>query len=276
MLSVGDIPIFLNEDFIDELWIRIKRAGLTKERIEEASTRVGARAKLGGLGKLWDLLLPDIGAEISGETDRKSSQRLEINSVLRALFLPELIPEILDVSEGAQLSSVGAVLQGSFARIICDNIAMTPIPTLASYLRQLAYESHMENADEKDAKVSIPAALKMLDSVTSSNRAMAFAIRTNAQQHGPASLVTLMRCAEEEMLNALSVCQDDHYLAASTLGAVADVVVFSVLDEGFVKRSLIAFSGIRPVSYFGQVAYRSQSSDGTTLVGIRAAAISLC
>ena len=247
---------------------------MTKEDVREASTRVATRAKFGGFGKLWDMLLPEIEAEITGETARKATQKFEINSVLRALVLPELIPKMVELSYAVKGTSLDSLSNGAFVRITCDNIALTPLPTYASYMRQLAVQNaHWD--DEHGDEYSAEEALKLLDRVTMSNRAITFAMRTEGK-NAPKSLSLLINSESDEISNALAACEDDQYLVASTFVlAGVDAVVFTVLEQKFVKRTLTAFIGNRPVSYFGQVAHLNVGKSEADFVGIRAAAISL-
>jgi hypothetical protein len=67
MLSTSDISLFLNKRFIDKLWIRVTRDGLSTERLEEASNKIAAKFSVTGLGKLWHQIDPDIGAVLDLE-----------------------------------------------------------------------------------------------------------------------------------------------------------------------------------------------------------------
>lgn len=275
MLSIKEIPLFLNEKFIDELWVRLKQEGLTIERVQEASQKINAKASVGTLGKLWNSILPDIQIGLGGEVAGRSSEKLEINSMLRSLLLPELISDLVEIPNSAMENS-NRLSQGAFARIVCDNLALAPIPTFAAWARQLM----LSNMHETELAADTPQIdlLKIIDSVFSGNRAMTLSIRTSEDATSSAAMRMLMNSEMTEVHNALAVCNDDMILVASLLDLYGvETVVFSVLEEAFVNRSLAAFTGDRPVSFFGQVAYlKIGASHSPNVVGMRAAAITLC
>jgi hypothetical protein len=271
MLSENDIPLYLNIDYIDELWVRRTRRGITQSEVQEASSKVAAKAKFGGLGKLWDLLLPEIGAEVSGEASRALKSTVEITSTLRALLLPELLPDVVDLQETDDLErDLSELSVGQHVRILCDNIDLTPLPTLAAYMRQTL----LSGVRDEDLGES-PDVFKAIEFATSTNRAMTFCGRTDDEYGGPA-LQRLMQSESDELHNAMALTNDDHCLAASLLRATStDLVVYSSLNEKNLRRDVAAYAGQRPATYFGQVAYLRR--DGrTTVMGVQPAAISLC
>lgn len=282
MLSIKEIPIFFNEKFVDELWVRLKREGLTIEKVKEASDKVAAKGTLGGLGKLWSLVLPDIGAELSGEHAIKRTEKQEIGSMLRGLLMPELIPDLAEIPNLNRPPSFNDLSQGVFARITCDNIAMTPLPTFAAFARQLFLDNL--NEQEEDEKMSPLDLLKVVDTVFGSNRALTLLTRTKEGKMGAPALVALMKSESDEIHNALSVCNDDLMLVASSIQIEGrHTVVFAVLEEEFVNRSLVAFIGKRPVTFFGQIAYLKlgpttafSNGEQANFIGIRSATITLC
>ena len=140
MLASTDIPLFLNESFVDELWVRFKREGLPTAQVQEFTQTLAAKAKLSGFGKIWDLLLPDITAELGADAGRKRSETVAHNSMLRALLLPELIPNLVELPPATDSAASIDMDVGTFVRIACDNVALTPLPSLASFLRQTMVE----------------------------------------------------------------------------------------------------------------------------------------
>ena len=107
--------------------------------------------------------------------------------------------------------------------------------------------------------------------------AFAFSSRTAGDFAAPA-LSALMESDGDELFNAMAASYDDRFLVASRLPLrhrSREVILFAVLEEEYVRRSNAAFVGNRPVSYFGQIAFYKAGS-GTPILGIRAAAISLC
>jgi hypothetical protein len=277
MFATNEIPFFLDVEFIDELWVRLRREGVPEEKLVEASSKVSAKAKLGGLGKLWDILLPDVSAELSGEINRKESEKLVLPAMLRALLIPELIQEVVHISaQDGKDDFDNPTELGMFAKITCQNAAITPLPTFSSYIRQMAYSSASEVNVESEA-LGIESALKLVDSATSMGRALTFAMRTD-DQSGDRVLADLKNIDSDEILNALCASNDDLSLIASRARiAGGDCIVFSVVDEKFLRRNMAAFIGNRGISYFGQVAHLVMYESGTPrLLGLRSAAISLC
>src|SRR5580765_8762265 len=130
MSNMQPISLFLDEQLVDELWTLAKREGI------EIETKLGAKAKFGA-GKLWQWMTAELKAELQGEGSGKFSRKLQITSVFRALVLPELIKDIARVGNGDS-TSIDELEHGDFLEVQASTLELTPLPTFAAYIRQIA------------------------------------------------------------------------------------------------------------------------------------------
>jgi hypothetical protein len=284
MFAISDLPLFLDERFIDELWIRVTREGLTTEELKEASQKIAAKVNISGISGLLKHVfsLPDLNIGLDGELLRKGTEKIQINPLLRALLLPELIPDIVSISCLDKSGSFEKLTNGAFVRILCNNVALTPLPTLAAHIRYLTLKNVDDSKITQPDQISVDEIFKLVDNATNANRAITFDLRTDEEGSIADRLLhSLYESESVEVFNVLSVCNDDlSLIASSILLSDTEAVLFSVLEDRFVNRSLAAFIGQRPVGFFGQIAY---VRDETTAplgvprsIGLRTAAVSLC
>jgi len=278
MSSADALSLFVNEALVDELWTILKREGLPLEKVREVSAKVAGTAKF-GLGKLWQWMATDSGAELKAEAEGKTSQTFQYTSAFRALLLPELLPEIckLHISDAERVKKL---MVGNFVEITCDSIDLVPVPTLADFIRQYLFQESGKAQDEAESKdgaesdVGFERAFSVLEKYTSARRAFTFMNRLDGFFESKA-LKRLFDGESSEMLNALSTSNDDHTLALTISSDYGGTLVFSMLDERFLRRSLGVFSGNRQIRIFGNVAYLGTGTLSCLLLGIQPISVSL-
>jgi hypothetical protein len=274
MSEINSISVFLEESLVDDLWTIARRDGTTMEKVKEAATKVGGKAKF-GVGKLWQWMTADMQAELAVEGSGKYSQKIQFSSVFRALMLPDLLDDI------ARVSSTEGSLQdlslGGFVEIEADTLELVPLPTFAGYIRQMTMAGAGEGTDEDKSPIDFDKIASFAEKFTAMERALTFHYRANDEDNGPPTLLhRLYNEGSEELFNALCMSKDDHVLALLEFSIDnSRVIVFSVVEERYLKRNLAVFTVKRPVRIFGRVAHLKKVGASDDFIGVEAISISL-
>lgn len=130
-------------------------------------------------------------------------------------------------------------------------------------------EANASNVDYEKAQ-------SVVEKFTAEQKALTFYFRVTDEDR--LSLVRrLYEEGSEELYNALCMSDDDYVLALLQLTANGtNVIIFSVLEERYLKRNLAVFSVNRLIRMFGRLAYvKHLESSGDLLVGIQSVSIAL-
>ncbi len=272
MLDLHSINIFLDETLVDELWTLAKRDGMLVEKVREASTKVAAKAS-GKLGKLWEWLIADVEIELAAEAAGKYSQKLQFSSVFRALILPEILTEITRIRNAE--SSLEVLQPGDFIQIEADTLELVPLPTFAGFIRQMVISGAGAAKEEQGNGTDWDAAVPFAEKLTATQRAFTFYSRATGEDEYESLIKRFYDEESSEVFNALCMSNDDHVLAVSRLSTDETVILFSVVEERYLRRNLAVFSVGRKVRVFGRIASTKDSRRGGHLIGIQAVSINL-
>jgi hypothetical protein len=219
---------------------------------------------------IWQWLASGLDIEASAGAEASRSVEVQYTSVFRALFLSELIENISRFSLGKD-DSVTRLKPGTFIEVTSKMLQLIPLPTFAS----LSLYDAITAFDEQSSPVLDPdKAVLLAEKFAGGQRALAFRMH---MQEGDSLLSRLFRQAPEEYFNALIMSKDDHVIAI----AADDVenptaIVFTLLEERYLRRNNSVFVGTRPVVFFGQLGFLSPGDDKKpALIGIECISISL-
>lgn len=266
--AIQPIYIFLNEDLVDEVWTILKRDGIPVEKVREASGKAAAKAKF-GLGNIWKWLASDLSMEVVGEVGGKTSQKISYTAFLRALMLPELIP---DIYQGTiDFNTFESLPTGTFISIDCEHLSIIPIPTYASFWRQRLLSNIPAN-DDTDSDNS----LIIIEKLTTFQKALTLEMLLHDEDGNQTILGVLWDSLSAEVANALILSNDDLYLLISQVhDASGPTFVISFIEERFLRRNLVGFTGGKPLKFFGQKAYSKELDQGGYIFGLNLLSVAL-
>jgi hypothetical protein len=188
------------------------------------------------------------------------------------MILPEIIGDIATIGR-QEKTTISELSPGDFVEFETSTLELVPLPTFAAYARQVAIvEAGQEAAGKPHRKFDVNEQISFAEKSTSANRALTFLDRLQSEEHPSELLIELFESDSGELFNALAMSNDDHVLALSTLPTGdGQILVFSVIEERYLKRNLAVFTIERPIRFFGRVAY----IEGHTFLGIQSVCIAL-
>ncbi len=268
MNIVQPIYLFLNELLVDEVWISVKRDGIPAERVRDATAKMSATVKF-GLGHLWTWLASDLAIEATPELAGSQSNKVLFTPFLRALLLPELLPDTVTASSLAVEDLEGLSI-GTFLDVECDQSLLIQIPTLSDYYRAMILSQDSGESDKQEL-------IAQFEKLTAARKAFALIhLLEDDQEDKPSFFAPIFNELLGEFTNAMAMSNDDQNLLISQLKGRSDTLVMSFLEEKYVRRNLAGYTGQRPVRVFGKLASRRKGSDDTGLIiGVEAISIAL-
>lgn len=265
------IHLFMDYGLVDELWTILKRDGTVVEKISEASAKIAGKTSF-GVGDIWKWIAADLTAEISAEGSGKYAEKIQYTSIFRALLLRELIPAV-SIIDSSNLEDIAELQPDAFVQVSCDQVDLVPLPTFASYTRQILLDS-VDSTDGEPSQ-SVDSKFSYVDKYTVSERAFGFVHRLD-DDRASSPLRRLWSSNQAVIGNALSMSNNDHVLAVGSLiDSEPEVLIFSVLKEDGLRRNLGAYAGGRPLVFFGQVALIHQGKRADLHVGVMPLSIAL-
>lgn len=265
------ILLYVNEAAVDEIWVSLKRSGVPTERVQAAVAKVSGTAKF-GLGKVWSWLATDLNLEATGAAETSFTQKLAHTAVLRALLLQELLVGSPDTTYSNTFNIESNQVQ-NFVRMICTDSYIIPIPTIATFSLQMMLAAIVDG-DEADQDISKVADL--YQKMAANRRAFAFYTEIFKSENKKNSFHMLFDELESEFMNAMALSNDDQLLFLSPASTDREsVLCMSFMDEKYLRRNLVGFTGNRPVDVFGRIAMARILNNGTRVIGVDPISIAL-
>jgi hypothetical protein len=267
------IHLFLDENLVDELWSLATGKTIPVEKVNEIAAKVAAKAKF-GLGDIWKLLGAGVSAEASGEGGFKTSEKSRYTAVLRALFLQEFVNtvDLTDLSEETDFSRLSV---GTFVQIVGNNVELLPLPAHADFIRQSALHVLGKAYENDKAMNEFDKMASYLEKYTASHKAFSFVSKIFDEERKSQLLDGLWSSDHLAIENALLMSDSDHVLLLALANSKkADVLLYSVVPEAGFRRNLAAYTGNRPILFFGRIASVNKT-DAQHQIGIAPIAISL-